>query len=405
MTAVPPHAPQSGAITLLVAMGLVILASLTSFYSARSVLVGQLATHNHAHAAQARMAADAALARAQSALPSTPSWLATLLQGGAPCPAGTTGPQWQCTHMNLPQHPALPQAELSSIAVRDLLLSPHVLVLQASARIQGHHSQAHVRESLFIPAVAPAPALARPAALVVNGCISEAVGARLRVCPLVANGTVCVGSAKGPAVHTHFVVDSNRDGAISEAEIHACLALSPTSLPGAGGPSAATKVLARTPCNRAAWRSVLGDITDAQLQAWSSAQERNGLSALTRPARTVYWIDSPQEWQLSVGSAEQPALLAFSAKACAQRCPRIHPGVRVVGSVLLDSGCNDEKMRGWHAGTIEGQLVVESGLPEWQQGTVLAHPEGRKAYSLSWPVGIDAAQVQRIHGSWSSSAP
>ncbi len=39
----PPHPPaQHGAITLLVALGLVILASMTAFFSARSVLVDQL---------------------------------------------------------------------------------------------------------------------------------------------------------------------------------------------------------------------------------------------------------------------------------------------------------------------------------------------------------------------------
>jgi hypothetical protein len=81
------------------------------------------------------------------------------------------------------------------------------------------------------------------------------------------------------------------------------------------------------------------------------------------------------------------------------------PGVRVFGSVLLDAGCIDEKMRGWQAGTIEGQLVVESGLPEWRSGTVLAKPEGRDAYILNWPAGIDAARVQRVNGSWSEGAP
>jgi hypothetical protein len=31
----------------------------------------------------------------------------------------------------------------------------------------------------------------------------------------------------------------------------------------------------------------------------------------------------------------------------------------------------------------------------------LARPEGRDAYILNWPEGIDARQVQRINGSWS----
>jgi hypothetical protein len=399
-----PREPQ-GAITLMVATGLVILASLASFYSARSVLLDQLASRNHAQAAQVRLAADAALASAQTTLLSNASGLSTVLLGGAPCPSGHTGPRWQCSQLNVPQHPAIPQAELSAIAVRDVVSAPHVLMLQAIARIQGQSSQAQVRESVFIPALLPAPPLAAPAAVVVNGCISEAVGSRLRLCPLVGEGKTCISSAKGPTVQTHFVWDTDRNGRISEAEKNACLALSPISLPGAGSLIGPADAVPRTPCNRAAWRSVLGNITDAQLQAWSDAQERNGLTALTTPARTVYWVDSPSEWPLSVGSAEQPALLVFSAKACAQRCPSIHESVRVIGSVMLDSACNDEKMRGWRAGTIEGQLVVESGLPEWQLGTVLARPDGRNAYLLHWPPGMDASQVQRVNGSWSANGP
>jgi hypothetical protein len=76
-----------------------------------------------------------------------------------------------------------------------------------------------------------------------------------------------------------------------------------------------------------------------------------------------------------------------------------------VGSVLLDAGCNDDKMRGWQAGTIEGQLLVESGLPEWRGGTVLSRHDARHAYSLHWPAGIDATQVQRVNGSWSANTP
>ena len=405
MTALGHARAQHGAITLLVAIGLVILASLTSFYSARSALMDQLASQNHAHANQARLAADAALASAQAAVPSTASQISALWDRPAPCPAGVVGPQWQCSAMALAPHPALAQTELSATAVRDLVESPHVMTLHARASKLADNSLAHARESLFVPTVAPAPYLSAPAALVLNGCVSEAAGARLRLCPLVSQGAVCSGSAKGPAVLTHFVPDTNGNGAISSDETQACLALKTTSLLGGGrqtGPSAA---VARSPCTRAAWRSVLGDITDEQLQTWSAAQERNGLSAQTSPPRSVYWVDSPADWQLSVGTPDTPALLVFSAKACALRCPRMAANVRIVGSVLLDSGCNDDKMRGWQAGTIEGQLVVESGLPEWVSGTVEARPEGRDAYLLKWPEGMDARQVQRIHGSWSEGAP
>lgn len=403
MTRPHPARQQTGAITLLVALTLVMLASLASFYSARSVLMDQLASHNHARASQARLAAEAALATAQGTVAGTP------VVGGfssrAECPAGVIGPQWQCSAVSLAPHPAMPEAKLNTTAVRDLVLSPHVVTLHASASVPGQSSQAWVRESLFIPAVAPAPELTSPAALVINGCVSEAAGASLRVCPLVRKGQVCSGTASAPAVQTHFVVDTNRNASISTAEKNACLALSPTSLPGGGSKTAPNTALPRSPCNRAAWRSVLGDISDEQLKDWSAAQERNGLNAQTTPPRTVYWIDQPGDWQQSVGTPDTPALLVFSAQACAQRCPRIAAHVRIVGSVLIDAGCNDEKMRGWQAGTIEGQLVVESGLPEWRTGTVLAQAVGRNAYILNWPAGMDATQVQRVNGSWSEGAP
>ena len=394
---------QGGAITLLVAIGLVILASLTSFYSKRSVLMDQLASQNLASAKQARLAADAALASAQALLNVTPTQ--DLMTPPSLCPKGLNGLQWQCSELGLKPHPALPQTKLSAIAVRDLLMSPHVLTLHASARIDAQHSQALVRESVFAPTVAPAPSVAAPAALVLNGCVSEDAAAKLKVCPLNSQGQACVRSAKGPAVITHWAEDSDCNGSISAAEKNDCMALNAASLPGGGsknGPSAASP---RSPCTRAAWRSVLGDITDAQLQAWSTAQERNGLTAQSTPPRTIYWIDSPADWQDNVGTVDHPALLIFSAKACAQRCPRIGVGVRIQGSVLLDSGCSDDKMRGWQAGTIEGQLVIESGLHEWRSGTVLARPDGRNAYILNWPQGIDTTLLQRIHGSWSEGAP
>ena len=407
MTRKRPARPQRGAISLLVAISLVILASLTSFFSARSVLIDQMVSHNHAHASQARLAADAALASALATIANS-SALSTanaLLSTRTACPAGVIGPQWQCSTLSVMPHPALPQALLSAMVVRDLVQSPHVLTVLASASINGQSSTAHTRESLFVPLMPPAPILATPAALVLNGCISEAAGASLRICPLARDGEACSGTANAPAVQTFFVADADQNGSLSPAEKNACLALKPPSLPGGGEQTGPNAPAPRSPCTRAAWQSVLGDITGAQLKAWSAAQEHQGLTAQTSPPRTVYWIDSPDDWQHSVGTSTHAALLVFSAQACDPRCPRIGPQVHIVGSVVIDSGCDDEKMRGWQAGTIEGQLVVESGLPEWRSGTVLARPAARNAYRFNWPQGIDATRLQRIHGSWSEGTP
>ena len=405
MTRSPALGPQTGAITLLMAMTLVMLASLASFYSARSAQMDRLATQNHARMHQARWAAAAALARAQALLLAENLPLDTFLQSLTPCPEGVVGPQWQCARLTPELHPDMPEAQLRATAVRNLIVSPHVLTLHASAHISSQHSQAQVKESVFIPTVAPAPALPTQAALVLHGCVTESPQANLRVCPLVNKGEACASTAKGPAVLTHFVVDTNRNGSISVAEKNACLALSANTLTGGGSKIGPTAAVPRSPCSRSAWQSVLGKISDQQLQAWSSAQERNGLTAQTSPPRSIYWIDSPNDWLQSVGTASTPALLVFSAKACALRCPRIGSGVQIYGSVLIDSGCNDEKMRAWQGGTIEGQLVVQSGIPEWQSGTVLARPDGRNAYILNWPEGMDATRIQKVNGSWSAGAP
>ena len=405
MNTAHPIRVESGAITLLVAIGLVVLASLTSYYSSRSVRMDQLAGQNHDRSSQVRLLAESAVAWAQADITSRGTTFEAALANPAACPAGVQGLQGECSAQTVPQSPAWPQAQASVTAVRDLVMSPHVLDLHAQGALAGHSSQGRVRESLFLPVLPPAPGDAPQAALVLNGCISEAAGTQLQLCPLSTSGQACIGSASAPAVQTHFVVDTNRNGLISSAERSACMALSGTSLPAGGSRIGPNSPVPRSPCNRAAWRSVFGDITASQLQAWSAAQERNGLHALSTPPRTIYWIDSPADWGQSVGTPDTPALLVFSSLACALRCPRIAPGVRIHGSVVLDSGCDDEKMRGWQGGSIEGQLVIESGLPEWRATTLWARPYGRNAYILDWPEGIDAGRVQRVNGSWSEGAP
>lgn len=403
----PKTQAQKGAITLLVSITLVMLASLASLYSARSVWVDRLASNNQSSATQSRLAAEAALAwgraelaktHTRSPLSETPFWQTATT---APCPAGYPGPRWQCSPMSPPAHPGMDTASLHVLAVRDLLASPHVTELHASANISDQQTQAQVKGSVFLPAVAPAPTGASTAALVVNGCVSPAAGAAVTVCPLSQKGAACSGTPAGDAVHSLWLADKNGNGVISAAERLNCLAFSPGQLPGGGNLTGPINAWPRTPCAASAWKNVLGEITPEQLKAWSDAQERNGLHAQSQPPRTIYWVDSPATWTQNLGQPDAPVLLVFSATACGLRCPSIASGVRIQGTVVLQTQCQDEKARAWRAGTIEGQLVVESGLPDLQSGShIQARTYLPPAYQLAWPAGIDATQVQRVAGSW-----
>ncbi len=397
---------QTGAITLLVTIALVMLASLASFYSTRSVLVDRLASNNQQQATQARLAAEAALSWARAELDRQYSshgsgsafWDHAT---AAPCPADQRGPRWQCSAMAVPPQPEVTDSALQVLAVRDLLSSPHVTDLYAEANLPNPPSRAQVRASVFVPTLAPAPPVTQTAALLVNGCTSTAAGASVSLCPLSQKGTPCRGSAAGHAVHSFWLADKNGNGLISSTERRNCLAFFPEHLPGGGDLNGPSTAITRSPCSFSAWRSVLGEISPAQIKAWSLAQERNGLHAQSTPRRNVYWVDSPAPWTQSLGDAEAPVLLVFSAQACSLRCPSIATGVRIVGTVVLQSQCQDDKARGWRAGHIEGQLVVESGLPELQNGShIQARTFAANAYQLPWPEGIDARRVQRVPGSW-----
>jgi hypothetical protein len=397
---------QSGAITLLMVIGLVSLASLVSLYSARSALLDRLASNHQIKATQSRLAAEAALAWARAqmhqqfsvdpALTVWSSWNNTV-----PCPSGFAGPRWQCAGLAVPAHPGLPHAVAQVIGVRDLVASPHVAQMFASASLDSGISRGRVVSSVFLPTVAPAPANPSTAALVLNGCSSPAAGAAVTLCPLNSTGTVCNGPPAGDAVQTWAVQDLDADGWVSSAERERCLGFLPSHLPAGGGMKLPTQSTVRSVCTPSAWASVLGEISPEQIRRWSEAQQNNGLDANSQPQRSIYWVDSPQTWIQSLGSPQAPVLLVFSAQSCAQRCPSLAPGVKIVGTVVLQSQCQDEKVRGWPAAHIEGQLVVESGLPDLQNGSrIVARRFNPSAYQLDWPAGMVAGQVLSIPGSW-----
>jgi hypothetical protein len=402
---------EQGAATLLLVLGLVLLASLASAWSSRAVLVDLLGSQTRGQVQQARSAAQAALATAQADV------LRSFAQSPAedlfadrtraiPCPADLQGPRWQCARLPMAAGSEMNHWQLGAIAARDLVTAPHVWQLRASSRADSGQGQAFVRESAFVPAIAPAPSQAPDAALLLNGCFSADSGSAWQICPLNTRAPACTGSTSAAAVHSHFVPDTNGNGTLSPAERRACLALTPAQLPGGGKLSSPTVAAHRSPCNRATWRSVLGDMTPAQIKAWSDAQASNGLHPLSQPARSIYWVDSPGDWTQSLGTPQAPVLLVFSSQACAVRCPRIAAGVQIHGTVLVDADCQDEKLQQWQAGTIDGLLAVEGGLSAAMgHGLVRARAYARQAFALHWPEGMDPRQVQRVHGSHREGPP
>ena len=131
-------------------------------------------------------------------------------------------------------------------------------------------------------------------------------------------------------------------------------------------------------CTPVEWRQKFGNITPAQLKAISTAQLQNGLTSLSQPSRSVYWIDSPNTWTESLGKHSAPVVLIFSDIACAVQCPQISSQTAITGMVYFQStnGC---------------------------QNPVALHTLNPEAYHFDWPIGIDASKVQRVSGSWKNA--
>lgn len=414
--AAPPHTRvalqhERGAATLLLVLGLVLLATLASAWSSRAVLMDLLTSQTRGQALQARSAAQAALATAQAdvlqALGQTvPYDLFANQTMRTACPNDLQGPRWQCIGQQMAAGTQWDGWQLQALAVRDLLSSPHVWQLRASSRAASGQGQAFVRESVFAPVIAPAPADTPMAALLLNGCFSAATGSHWQLCPASAEDQACSGDPASLAVYSHFVPDLDGHGTVSTVERSACLAVGPALLPAGGKVASTGQVVGRSPCNRSTWRSVFGDSTPAQLKGWSDAQASNGLHAMSQPTRSIYWVDSPADWTQSLGTPQAPVLLVFSSQACAVRCPRIAAGVQIHGTVFLDADCRDERLLNWQAGTIDGLLAIEGGIQDASgHSLVRARTYARQAFSMSWPEGMDSRRVQRVMGSHREGPP
>jgi Tfp pilus assembly protein PilX len=399
---------MQGAITLLMVMLLVLLASMIGLFTARSVWTQQRVSNHSVWAVQTQLSAEAALETGlvllENALSESQPALWDIHEPNQ-CASGYSGVQWQCRSLSVDadSHGHTLQVQL----MRDVVRAPHVAVLRATARHAGNRTMAQVQQSVYMPTAAPIGSSSIASPLLTQGCVSEASAGNTRFCAPNANTGSCSGSGQnvGTAIHSLYAPDADGNGWISAAEQQSCLNVSPTSLQGGSvvTPTVAMPVPNPAQCDTGAWRRVFGALTHAQIQAISQAQALKGLSASTSPTRTVYWIDSASDWAQSVGSASAPVLLVFSATACASQCPRISLSAKIVGTVFLDSQCNDSRVANWHSGAISGQVAVASGLPQLQAGSQMQWlTQHRQAFDWAWPSGIDATRVQRVRGSWKS---
>jgi hypothetical protein len=386
---------HKGAITLLMVTVLVILASMTGLFTARSVLSERWGNNNSVWSVQAQLTAQAALETALAQIEVTNVQTFWAGHDAAQCLPGYTSLEWQCRGLSL--DPWDTQGHTVQVRVmRDLVKAPHVALVHAKAQHAGQHSSAQAQQSLYLPLTGPIGSASKITPLLTQGCVSEAVNGSTRLCASPH------ANCSGTALQSLYVPDVDGNGLISAAEQQACIRLDTSSLQGGSvvTPSQATAAPNPTTCNSPVWSSLFGSTTPTHIQAISVAQVLKGLSASTQPSRSVYWVDSPAEWTQNVGTAAAPVLLVFSSTACASQCPRI--SAQVVGTVYLDTQCQDSRASQWR-GQVQGQVAVPSGLLDLQPGSQLSWLSNhRQAFEWPWPVQIDATRVQRVRGSWKS---
>ena len=350
---------QQGVATLWACTLLILVTSLWGWFGLKAVSAESTRGLQQMHAAQALSNAEAnletAIAHLAQAYGSQPTAADLQIWSSASpdnCPADKTPPQWQCTRW-VPGHLQTPEwtdSEKSFIRlVRDVRNAPHRIQVSVSASLNALQPGAGSRATVQQSLYVPISSPLRH-----NSDAGQ-------LASLVLNGQI----STVPSPH----------------------------------------------CDTQAWQTVFGQISPQQLQHLSYLQSRNGLSATTKPVRTVYWIDSPEVWTQSVGTRASPVVLVFSQTACALRCPSFASHTQVVGTVFFQNQCQALTMQNWQAGTIVGRLGIESQIDTELASSLLSglstlqyFANSHGAFNFEWPLGINASSVQRVAGTWKNGS-
>ncbi|MBF0141348.1 MAG: hypothetical protein HQL74_13850 [Magnetococcales bacterium] len=316
---------QSGAVTLL--MSLIILLSLTTivFTGAKSTRMEQLISNNEYRALEAFHAAEAGLEYGIRWLANNqPTWV-----------AGTC-------NQNLTINP--PALSVSSgntynqtvTFCQNTATKGYVLVRSTAVSAQDSNVTAKVQQYVRPNTILnPGYTLNAPP-MVVNGCVSGITG----------NPSVDPGTSGGVALAT--------------SKPQTCVNTGHLDILNSG-------TIAYSAFNNTAWQYIFGTFTKTQLQTLSatevSAQSAGQMSLVDRH---YFWITDSSNWHQNLGSASHAVVLAFSA---ASGCPKVNGGVTIYGVVYYeDPSCGNQ---GWGGATIYGTAAFEGNLTKLTANSVV----------------------------------
>ena len=317
---------HSGMASLWSAISLVFITSMLGWVTLKSVMSDARRSQNHLYAAQAFASSESLLETAIAQIDSaysgkdiaidTAFWLQA---SNSQCPATLTSPPWQCLKWTASDRDKFGGAVTALTWPETIDASNSFVLFVRDVRVAPHKVKITVQTSL----------------------------------------------------------NARQAGAGSRASVQQSLYI-PISAPWTPPLFDPTPSKPSAECMPIEWRMQFGDTTPAQLRAISAAQMQNGLTSLSQPSRSVYWIDSPLTWTQSLGSQDAPVVLIFSAIACAVQCPQISSNTAITGMVYFQSAnaC---------------------------QNPVALYSVNSDAFHFEWPIGIDASRVQRVSGSWKNA--
>ena len=182
--------------------------------------------------------------------------------------------------------------------------------------------------------------------------------------PLVITG--CTDSIEGnPVINTSNIAIMTMQASGKMYNNHACIQLghlNENCQPNAQTPSSGCNLnYYRATPGETVWHYYFGNITQSLMQSLADAQ-----ATLPATQRTIYYITDSSPWHQSLGSADNPVIMIFSAAA---GCPKINGNPTIYGVIYYASNSCDTN--GWGGATVYGSVGIEGNLNKLNANTNL----------------------------------